>query len=139
MRFQNARDFGFADGRETLGEVALAEGNAEGARRESIEALNLLERFGVQQNTAWCLVVLAGAAALDEDPERGAKLWGAGEATREQIGCRIAPASRANRERTVAMLRKQLGEAEFVRLTAEGAKLTVDAAVELALQAPVTG
>lgn len=82
---------------------------------------------------SWCLAGLAGIASLDEDPTRGAKLWGTGEAIREQIGCRIAPASRRNRERTVALLHTQLGEAEFAQLATEGAKMTVDEAVAFAL------
>ena len=82
----------------------------------------------------WNLDGLAGALALDEEPEHGARLWGAGEALRERIGCRIASASRRNRERTVALLRDQLGEAAFARLAAEGATMTLEQAVEDALK-----
>jgi hypothetical protein len=71
---------------------------------------------------------------LDEEPERGARLWGASEALRARIGCRIAPASRLNRERTVALLREQLGEAELARLAAAGAKMNADEAVAFALE-----
>jgi hypothetical protein len=81
---------------------------------------------------SWCLAMLAGVCALDEEPERGAQLWGASEALREQLGCRIAPASRLNRERTMMLLREQLGEAEFARLVAEGAKMSMDEAFEFA-------
>jgi hypothetical protein len=45
------------------------------------------------------------------------------------------PASRPNRERTVTLLREQLSEAEFARLTAEGAKMSVDEAVAFAMEA----
>ena len=88
---------------------------------------------------SWCLAGLASACALDEEPERGATLWGAGEGLRERIGCRIAPASRQNREHTVTLLREQLGEVKFVRLAAEGAAMTtespsgIDEAVAFAL------
>jgi hypothetical protein len=33
-----------------------------------------------QARIAWCLVGLGSVAALDEDPERAARLWGAAEA-----------------------------------------------------------
>lgn len=39
---------------------------------------------------SWCLAALAGAHTLDEDLARGAMLCCAGEALREQVGCREA-------------------------------------------------
>ncbi len=74
---------------------------------------------------SWCLAALAGALVLDEEPERGAVMWGASEALRNRLGCRIASASRKNRERTVAQLRDQLGQTRFEALAAEGARMSV--------------
>jgi predicted ATPase/DNA-binding XRE family transcriptional regulator len=74
---------------------------------------------------SWCLAVLAGALVLEEEPERGAVMWGASEALRQRLGCRIASASRKNRERTVALLAEQLGHARFDELCAEGARMSV--------------
>jgi predicted ATPase/transcriptional regulator with XRE-family HTH domain len=119
---------------QSLGESALAEGNTKDAADWYRKGLCLTDVFVDRVIVAWCLSGLTGACALDEEPERGARLWGASEALRERIGCRIAPASRLNRERTVALLRQQLGEAEFVRLAAEGARMTVDEAVAFALE-----
>jgi hypothetical protein len=62
-------------------------------------------------------------------------LWGAGEALRERIGCRVAPASRRNRERTLAQLRVQLGEVEFARLAGEGTTWPLEQVVAEALHA----
>jgi predicted ATPase/DNA-binding XRE family transcriptional regulator len=118
---------------ESLGEIALSQGDASHAKENFVESLALFRRLGDKQGIAWCLAGFANAVALDEEPERAARLWGAGEGLRKRIGCRIAPASRRNRERTVAMLREQLGETEFERLAAEGRKMTLDEAVALAL------
>ncbi len=74
---------------------------------------------------SWCLAALAGALMLDEEPERGAVMWGASEGLRERLGCRIASASRRNRERTLAQLTEQLGQARFDELCAEGARMSV--------------
>jgi predicted ATPase len=128
------RNIGFVWNYQCLGEIALAERDTGEANRRMHESLKLLDEIGDRMCIAWCLAALTGAAALDEEPERGAKLWGAGEGLRERIGCRIAPASRLNRERTVHMLREQPGEAEFARLAAEGAQMTVDEAVAFALE-----
>lgn len=127
------RNSGFSWNHQSLGEIALAERDTCEANRRIRESLKLLDEIGDKMCIAWCLATVAGTSALDEDPERGARLWGAGEGLRKWIGCRIAPASRLNRERTVAMLREQLSEAEFARLVAEGAKMTVDEAVVFAL------
>jgi predicted ATPase len=119
---------------QNLADSFLAIGNLTLAKQHLAACLTLLQRFSDQTVLSWCLATLAGVCALDEESQRGAKLWGAGEALREQIGCRIAPASRLNRERTVRLLREQLGEAEFARLAAEGAKMNADEAVAFALE-----
>ncbi len=118
---------------QSLGEIALMQNDVTEADRQLASSLRGFDRIGDKKGISWCLVALAGAYAFDEEPERGARLWGAGEGLRERIGCRIAPASRQNRERTVALLREQLGEAEFVRLAAEGARMDIDEAVAFAL------
>ena len=128
--FYVPRMWGLAWGYQSLGEIALGQGNPSAAKTHFEASLYRFNEIGDQMGIAWCL---AGAAALDEEPERGATLWGAGEALSEKLGCRIAPASRYNRERTVALLRTQLGEAEFERLIIEGRGLTMDEAIALAL------
>lgn len=87
--------------------------------------LRLCEATGDKTVVAWVLAALAGALALDEEPERGAVMWGASEALRQRMGCRIASASRKNRERTLAHLTEQLGQARFDELCAEGARMSV--------------
>jgi len=118
---------------QSLGENALSEENLTEARRHSHESLRLHDEFGNKIGITWCLATLAGVATRDEDPERGAQLWGASEAFREQIGCRIASASRLNRERTVAMLRQELGKAHFEAEAATGRALSLELAITLAM------
>jgi predicted ATPase/transcriptional regulator with XRE-family HTH domain len=117
-----------------LGENALDAHSLEESKQAIHASLGMLAYCFDQMVVSWCLATLAGVYTLDEEPDLGAKLWGASEALRERIGCRIAPASRLNRERTVRLLHEQLSEAEFARLAAEGAKMSVDEAVAFALQ-----
>jgi tetratricopeptide (TPR) repeat protein len=117
---------------QNMAESSLALQDFEQARRHASECFTQYQDFSDKMALSWCLATLAGVCALDEEPERGATLWGASEALREQLGCRIAPASRLNRERTMMLLREQLGEAEFARLVAEGAKMSMDEAFEFA-------
>ena len=133
VKWEVSKQWGLLWGYQSLGEVELSYGNAVQAKSILFKCLETNELFSERMTLSWCLATLSGAHALDEEPERGATLWGAGEGLRERIGCRIAPASRKNRERTVALLREQLGEAEFARLVAVGAAMTIDEAVAFAL------
>jgi predicted ATPase/DNA-binding XRE family transcriptional regulator len=127
------RDLGFVWGYESLGETALAEGKAAIAARHLMNALGLSQDGGFQAETAWCLAGLAGVAALNEEPERAAWLWGAAEALRQSIGARIAPAARATHERLKADVRKHLGEAMFNAKWAEGQAASLEEAIAEAM------
>jgi tetratricopeptide (TPR) repeat protein len=117
-----------------LGETALAQGDAALAATHLAEALGLFHDFGSRAGMSWCLAGLAGVAALNEEPERAAWLWGAAEALRQSIGARPAPAARATHERLQAMVRKQLGEAAFNAKWAEGQSASVEQAIAEALK-----
>ena len=127
------RMYGRAWDHHCLGEIALIELDAVAADSNFKQAIAFALKHNDNPCISWCLVGLGGAYALDEEPERGAQLWGAGEGLRQGMGCRIAPASRLNRERTVALLREQLGEAEFERLTVEGRAMSLEQAIAHAL------
>jgi len=116
-----------------LGETALALFERAPAHKHLCLALESFRESGDQSGASWCLSGLAGVAALDEEPERAARLWGAAEALRVSIGARPAPAARATRERLMAAAREQLGEEAFAAAWAEGEKLTMEHAVALAL------
>jgi predicted ATPase/DNA-binding XRE family transcriptional regulator len=130
---RNGQLMGQAHAYESLGEIALSQVDAARAKANLVESLTLFRRLGDRMGMSWCLAAFAGAAALDEEPERGVRLWGAGEGLRQKIGCRTAPASRLNRERTVAMLREQLGDARFDSEQRLGRAMTLDQAIEYAL------
>lgn len=112
-----------------LGETALAQGNAALAATHLAEALGLFHDFGDRAGVSWCMAGLAGVAALNEEPERAAWLWGAAEALRQSLGARKAPAARATHERLQAEVRKQLGEATFDAKWAEGQSASMEQAI----------
>jgi non-specific serine/threonine protein kinase len=121
---------GIAWGFQSLGETALAEGKATLATQHLANGLKISWGGGYRAETAWCLAGLAGTAAMNEEPERAAWLWGAAEALRQSIGARQAPAARATRERLQAEVRKQLGEAVFNAKWAEGQSASVEQAID---------
>jgi len=97
------------------------------------QGLTLSQTLGDQASIAWCLAGLGSAAALDEEPERAGRLWGAAERLRQAIGCRSAPAARATYERAMAAARAQLGEEGFAAAWKAGAALTLEQAIAYAL------
>jgi hypothetical protein len=74
------------------------------------------------------------ACALDEEPERAARLWGAAERLRLILGCRPAPAARATYERTLARVRAQLGVEAFEAEWDAGRALPLQTAIDEALR-----
>jgi len=129
LRQLGLRWLGIPWAHQGLGETALAQGNAALAATHLAEALGLFRDLGDQAGVSWCLAGLAGVAAVNEEPERAAWLWGAAEALRQSIGARSAPAARATHERLQAEVRKQLGEAAFNAKWAEGQYASVEQAI----------
>jgi tetratricopeptide (TPR) repeat protein len=124
---------------QSLGQTALAQGDAALARQHFLEALRLFLDEGDRGAISFCLGGLAGAAVLDEDPERAAQLWGAAEALRQSIGTRQPPAARATRERLMSVARQQLGAVAFETAWTAGQILSPEQAIELALQNSAAG
>jgi predicted ATPase/transcriptional regulator with XRE-family HTH domain len=124
---------GLREAYRCLGESALGLGQiAESARRLG-QGLALCKAVGAQNGIAWCMAGLGSVAALDEEPERAARLWGAAERLRLAIGCRPAPAARTTYERAQAVARALLDDATFAAAWAAGRALTVEQAIAEAL------
>ena len=121
-------------GLQSLGEIALAENRPTVAVEHFTNAFDLCQRGGFRAETAWCLAGLAGVAALNEEPERAAWLWGAAEAHRHSLGARPSPAARATHERLQSDVRKQLGKETFNAKWAEGQAASVEQAIDEAMQ-----
>jgi hypothetical protein len=120
-----------------LGEAALAQGDLGDAATWLMQALNVNRKIGDRAGIAWVMAGLGSVAALNEEPERAARLWGAAEALRVAFGARPAPAARATYERAVASARAQLGVDVFAAAWAEGQALTLEQAISKALNVTI--
>nr|HRC76954.1 tetratricopeptide repeat protein [Kouleothrix sp.] len=69
----------------SLGESVLGLGQLEEAARWLRQGLALSRRLNARDTIAWCLAGLGSAAALNKEPERAARLWGAAEQLRQTI------------------------------------------------------
>ncbi len=116
-----------------LGYQALRQGNYEEARSFFSESLTLARgwhKWGV----AWRLEGFAGLAAMEEEPERAARLYGAAQALLDSIGARLDSIDRLGYEQYVATAREHLGEAAFAKAWAEGRAMTMEQAIAYALE-----
>ena len=110
-----ARHEGTIWAHQSLGETALGQNDSTLATMHFTEALVSCRDLGDRTGTAWCLAGLAGVAAVNEEPERAARVCG------EMV------------EGFVARAGERLGETAFAAKWAEGQKMTMEEAIAEAL------
>lgn len=109
-------------------------GDHEEARWLGCEALRLCLSLGRRLMAAWTISEMAGPELGLGRPEQGARFLGAADQVLRTLGAARLPVDRAEHERVVSGLRGTLGDECFERLYAEGAELSLEDAVDLALQ-----
>jgi predicted ATPase/class 3 adenylate cyclase/Tfp pilus assembly protein PilF len=116
-----------------LGFVACAQGDYEAARSFFTQGLVISRQLGDRVSIASCLEGFAGVYAMNGEPERAARLLGAGEALRKVANSPVQAGDRDEYDRFVAAARSALGEEAFAAALVEGHALSLEEAIELAL------
>ena len=142
-RYEAARDVNHRIGARyqeamNLGNLAHLAGSVD----EVDEALSFARsgllvawRIGSQVMAAWTIGVIAGLLQRNGSSEVAARLLGASTAILESLGAHSGTiADQSSPEETRAALRQQLGDDRFAVLTAKGRALSLEAAVEMALE-----
>jgi predicted ATPase/DNA-binding SARP family transcriptional activator len=119
-----------------LSYLASHRGEHEEAHRLVREALRVSWSQGRRMMAAWTVSETAGPELALGRPERAARLVGAADEALRALGAGRHPGDWPEHERVVAGLRAALGDETFLRLKAEGARLSLDEAVALALSSP---
>ncbi len=133
--YREIRDkWGLAVSRNNLGLAALREGDYIRAVALYQEGVTLFWQVGEKVFAARCLEELAWAVSMQGDYGRATRLFGVAEAQREAFAVYMPPAARTEHDRNVAAARAQLGEATFDLAWAEGRALTMEQAIEYALE-----
>jgi tetratricopeptide (TPR) repeat protein len=120
-----------------LARVALVNGEHAAAEHMLREAVALSAEIGSRAHLAYFLEGAAAAAEALGQIERSARLIGAAEGLRQQID--EAPFYKGYkpnlslRDHTAAALRSRLGDADFEARRTEGQEMTLEQAVEYAL------
>lgn len=125
---------GTASSLSNLGDLAFAEGEVAAARALYAESLAIVRELGDRRGIA---ALLDGYAAFSvSSPDRATQLWAAAARLREAIGAAQALRDRARAQPMVEAARAALGEPGFRRAWQQGRALTLEQAVELALDDP---
>jgi predicted ATPase/DNA-binding SARP family transcriptional activator len=103
------------------------------ARRLACDALQRARALGRRMTTAWVVSQLAGPELALGRPELGAQLLGAADRALDVLGASLDLCDLPEHERVVAALHAALGDAGYDRQHAEGSRLSLDQAAELAL------
>jgi predicted ATPase/DNA-binding XRE family transcriptional regulator len=125
--------WGMAQALDGLGRLALDRG--DGRRSEALhqESLRLYRDIGHKVGISGCLDDLAVVAVALREGERAVRLLAAAEAIRSAIGASLPSPRLVVRERTIASARAMLGEQAFAAAWAEGQAMSLERAVEYAL------
>ena len=128
-----ARELGdresIAIGLLNLAIVAVGRGSSDAARDRLSEAISIAAEIGSKPAGQCALDVSGGLAALRNDWERAARMFGAAEAQIAKTGLQREPADEAFLGPLIAQARKALGPAEFAAAAIAGRALGFEEAM----------
>ena len=113
--------------------AALTQGDHGRVQALGEESLKLLQKTRDTQHIADCLGIMASAAGARGSAKRAARLWGAAEALREEIGVPLQPEDRMVLDPYLATARSSLGEIAWQTTLVEGRAMTPEQAIEYSL------
>jgi tetratricopeptide (TPR) repeat protein len=116
-----------------IGRAECDEGRHDFARRHFAEGMTLLHGLGNRQGVIESLDGIAGVAAATAAPRRGARLWGAVNVLRQEIGNARSVQDSIAYERQLKAVRAILTAEAFDQAWDEGRAMSFDDAVRYAL------
>ena len=122
-----------------LGEAKYEAGDQVAASRYCKQSLELFREIGSRWDIADVLEVMAAVATETGDPTEAARLFGAAEAQREHLKVPLPPSEREAYERRVLAARAKLDGTSFALAWAWGRSMSLDEAVDYALDGAPLG
>jgi predicted ATPase/transcriptional regulator with XRE-family HTH domain len=118
-----------------LGVTAIREGDYALAKAWYTECLLFDRQIGLQRQLAECLIGFAGIANAEKRFERGAQLLGAAETDMKERGpSPLVDFDQREFERLSVALCFELGDAKFEALASQGRAMTMEQAIDYALE-----
>jgi non-specific serine/threonine protein kinase len=134
---QIRRDMGWRTGLAftllRLGWVLIQEGDAIQSKKVAEESLEIYRELNITDRRVYCLNIFAGAAGINRQDERAARLFGAAQAAAEKLDIETEYFYHITYDPIIADIREQLGEAGSNKAWEEGREMTLEQAVELSL------
>lgn len=124
---------GIARSFRKLGHVASIQRDYAASRSLLEKSLAIFQELASKRDISILLVGFASLASMQEDSARAARLWGAAEALRENLGLSLMRSECDDHTEMVAQARNVIEEEIFASAWAEGRAMTVEQAVEYAL------
>ncbi len=112
--------------------VSLGMGKFAKATNLFREGLKISNEFGDKSNVALALAGLAGVLGMTGKPEQAALLFGTAKLMAENTGY-LEPADQKDFDHYLKIAREQLDESSFEKAWAEGRAMTMEQAIEYAL------
>jgi tetratricopeptide (TPR) repeat protein len=126
--------WGIANSLINLGVVAVAQGDYPSSRSLLTESLamfrDLADRLGIVSS----LEALADLAFASGQPKRGVRLYGYAARLRDEIGYTFQSRNRLDYDHSMVSARASIGDAAFELAWQEGHAMTLEQAIEYALQ-----
>jgi len=119
-----------------LGMAQIEAGRNVPAKAALLESLNLARELEDVSQVPWALDLFASLAVAVGDAKRGAVLLGAAEGGRRSQGLEIWSSEGRRRDRTRQVCLATLGEEGFASMFAEGTRMSVEDAIQLAAALP---
>jgi predicted ATPase/class 3 adenylate cyclase len=116
-----------------LGHIARLTGDFTRAIESYKQTIVHWQELGSRPAVAHQLECFAMIAVAQKQPQRAARLFGSAEVLREKIGSLMKDYERTEYDPALAQLHSLLGEAYLNALWADGRKMTMDQAIQLAL------
>ncbi len=116
-----------------LGFVHVQDHDPDWAFRLFKESVSIYKQILAEDGLMYNLNGLAAVAAERRDGRTAARLFGALDAALHKLGITLDPDDQIDYDRYTALARQQLGAETFQSMRAEGERLSIDAALALAL------
>jgi tetratricopeptide (TPR) repeat protein len=126
--------FTIASALNGLGKVARTRGDNVTARSLQREALQILQKVGTQWGVAYALESATELALAKDNPDLAARVYGATQQFYEQFRFLLSSLERDHHEFNVRAARTALGEETFLTAWESGKSISMDEAMQLALQ-----
>lgn len=116
-----------------LGRIARIHGNLASAQHHHTTGLELFARMGDKRGIGYSLIGFACLAHAQEEPQRAARLFGAADALREELGTFLEEVLQIEYEQTYSAARDMLGKENFENMWAEGQVSPLEQTIQFAL------